>query len=140
MEVLMAGSQMSKLGTYKDTMKGKTQILEWKTHRCTSSVGWQCVSIRNSTSGRDRVQRTTRLLRGTRWWLHNPDSHSNCQGTIIHFEKLLNENGMRSLIPVHLEKEALNFYLNRGVKSEEIHSVNDAKKCLENSRNTSKAE
>ena len=53
--------------------------------------------------------------------------HSNIgQGTIIHFEKLLNENGMRSLIPVYLERDALNFHLNRGVKSEEIHSVNDA--------------
>ena len=33
------------------------------------------------------------------------------QGTIISFEKLLNENGMKSLIPVSFEK-ALNFYLN----------------------------
>ena len=38
---------------------------------------------------------------------------------------------MRSLIPVYLEKEALNFYLNREVNSEEIHSVNDAELCLE---------
>ena len=41
----------------------------------------------------------------------------------IHFEKVLNEDGMRSLIPVFLEKDALNFYLNREVMSEKIHSV-----------------
>ena len=45
----------------------------------------------------------------------------------IHFGKLLK----RSLIPVYLEKGALNFYLNRGVKSEEIYSVNDAEQCPE---------
>ena len=45
--------------------------------------------------------------------------------------RLLNECGMSDLIPVHLEREALNFYLNREVKSEEIHSVNEAEQCLE---------
>ena len=38
---------------------------------------------------------------------------------------------MRSLISVYLEKEAFNFYLNRGVKSEDNHSVNDAEQRLE---------
>ena len=54
-----------------------------------------------------------------------------CQGTRNHFEKLLNEYGMSDLIPVYLEKDALNCYLNREVKSEEIHSLNDAEQCLE---------
>ena len=58
------------------------------------------------------------------------------QGTRIHFEKLVNEDGMRSLIPVYLEKGALNFYLNREVKSEEIHSVNEAEQCLEKEKNS----
>ena len=49
----------------------------------------------------------------------------------IHFEKSLNEYGMKDLIPVYLEKDVLNFYLNREVKSEEIYSVNDAEQCLE---------
>ena len=40
------------------------------------------------------------------------------QGMRIHFEKLLNEYGMNDLVPVYLEKDALNFYLNREVKSE----------------------
>ena len=52
------------------------------------------------------------------------------QGTRIHFEKVLNDDGMRSLIPIYLEKEALNFYLNQEVKSEEIYSVNHAEQCL----------
>ena len=38
---------------------------------------------------------------------------------------------MSDLIPVYLEKDALNFYLNREVKSEEVHSLNDAEQCLE---------
>ena len=54
-----------------------------------------------------------------------------CQGTRNHFGKLLNEYGMSDLIPVYLEKDALNFYFNREVKSEEIHSLNDAEQCLE---------
>ena len=37
------------------------------------------------------------------------------QGRSIHFWKLLNVHGMSDLIPVHLKKEALNFYLNREV-------------------------
>ena len=53
------------------------------------------------------------------------------QEMTIHFEKLLNGYGKNELIPVYLEKGALNFYLNREVKSEEIYSVNDAEQCLE---------
>ena len=53
------------------------------------------------------------------------------QGTRIHFEIVLNEDGMRSLIPVYLEKDALKFYLNREVKSEEIHSVNEPEQYFE---------
>ena len=37
---------------------------------------------------------------------------------------------MNDLIPVNLEKGALNFYLNREVKSEEIYSVNNAEQCF----------
>ena len=54
-----------------------------------------------------------------------------CQGTRNQFEKFLNEYGMSDLVPVYLEKDALNFHLNREVKSEEIHSLNDAEQCLE---------
>ena len=42
------------------------------------------------------------------------------QGMRIHFEKLLNEYGSNDLVPVYLDKGALNFYLDREVKSEEI--------------------
>ena len=52
------------------------------------------------------------------------------QGMRNHFEKLLNEYGTNDLIAVCLEKDALNFYLNREVKSGEIHSENDAEQCL----------
>ena len=44
---------------------------------------------------------------------------------------MLNEFGMSDLIPVYLEQDALNFHLNREVKSEETHSVSDAEQCLE---------
>ena len=44
----------------------------------------------------------------------------------IHFEKLLNEYGKN-------ESDALNFYLNRDVKSEETHSVNDTEQCWDTS-------
>ena len=49
----------------------------------------------------------------------------NCQVTRHHFEKLLNEHGMIDLFPVYLEKDALDFHLNREVKSAEIRSLND---------------
>ena len=52
-------------------------------------------------------------------------------GNKNHYEKLFNEYGMSDLVPVYLEKDALNFFLNREVKSEEIHSLNDAEQCLE---------
>ena len=38
---------------------------------------------------------------------------------------------MNDLIPVYLEKDALNFHLKREVKSEEIYSVNGAEQCGE---------
>ena len=51
-------------------------------------------------------------------------------GQGIHFEKLLNEYGKNELIPVYLENDILNFYLNREAKSEETHSVRDAEQCF----------
>ena len=52
------------------------------------------------------------------------------QGMRIHFEILLNECGKNELIPVYLENDTPNFYLNREVKSEETHSVSDAEQCF----------
>ena len=49
----------------------------------------------------------------------------------IHFEKLLSEYGKNELIPVYLENDTPDFYLNREVKSEETHSVSDAEQCFE---------
>ena len=48
------------------------------------------------------------------------------QGRRTHFEKLVNWNGKKELIPVHLENNIFNFYLNREVKSTETNNVNDA--------------
>ena len=48
------------------------------------------------------------------------------QGMIIHFVKLVNWHGKNELIPVYLENNILNFYLNREVKSTETNNVNDA--------------
>ena len=67
------------------------------------------------------------------------------QGTRILFGKLLNDCGKNELIPVYHENDALNVHLNREVKSEETHSLNDAEQCVAvgkrvNSRETSRAE
>ena len=51
------------------------------------------------------------------------------QGMTIHFEKLVNPHGKNELIPVHLENNIFNFYLNRDVKSTETNNVNDADHC-----------
>ena len=49
-------------------------------------------------------------------------THSNTgQDMRVHFEKLLDEYGTNELIPVGLDNDALNFYLNREAKSEETH-------------------
>ena len=60
-----------------------------------------------------------------------PIHSKNGQELKIHFEKLVNLHGKNELIPVFLENDALNFYLNREVNSEETYSVNDAEQCLQ---------
>ena len=47
-------------------------------------------------------------------------------GMRTHFEKLVNWHGKNELIPVFLENNIFNFYLNREVKSTETNNVNDA--------------
>ena len=49
----------------------------------------------------------------------------------IHFEKLLVERGKNELIPVCLQNDTPNFYLNREMKFEETHSVKDAEQYFE---------
>ena len=59
------------------------------------------------------------------------DIHSKIgQGMRIHFEKLLSEYGKNDLIPVYLENNTFNFYLNRQVKSAETNNVNDAEQSF----------
>ena len=48
------------------------------------------------------------------------------QGMRNHFEKLVTWHGTNELIPVHLENDIFNFYLNQEVKSTETNNVNDA--------------
>ena len=57
-----------------------------------------------------------------------------CQGTRTHLEKLVNWHGKNELIPVYLENNIVNFYMNREVQSTETNHVNDvdhyfAKNC-----------
>ena len=52
------------------------------------------------------------------------------QGMKIHMEKLVNWHGQNKVIPVYLENNMFNFYLNREVKSTETNNVNDADHCL----------
>ena len=52
------------------------------------------------------------------------------QGMRTHFEKLVNWHGKTELIPVYLENNIFNFYLNREMKSTETNNVNDADRCL----------
>ena len=42
-----------------------------------------------------------------------------------HFEKMVNWYGKNEFIPVYLENNIFNFYLNREVKSTENNNVND---------------
>ena len=49
------------------------------------------------------------------------------QGMRHHFEKLVSWHGKNELIPVFLENNILNFYLNREVQSTETNNVNNAK-------------
>ena len=44
----------------------------------------------------------------------------------IHFGKLVNWYGKNELIPVYLDNNTFNFYLNREVKSTETNNVNNA--------------
>ena len=48
----------------------------------------------------------------------------------IHFEYLDKWYGKNELIPVYLENNINNFYLNQEVKSKETNNVNDADHCL----------
>ena len=59
-----------------------------------------------------------------------PIHSKNGQGMRIHFEKLVNWHGKNELIPVFLENNIFNFYLNREVKSTETNNVNEACHCL----------
>ena len=52
------------------------------------------------------------------------------QGMRLDFEKLVNWHGKNELIPVYLENNICNFYLNREVKSTETSNVNDADHVL----------
>ena len=52
------------------------------------------------------------------------------QGMKIHFETLLNWYGKNELIPVYLENNIFNFYLNREVNPTKTNNVNDADHCL----------
>ena len=52
------------------------------------------------------------------------------QGMKNQLEKLVNWHGKNELIPVYLENNIFNFYLNRAVKSTEKNQVNDADRCL----------
>ena len=47
------------------------------------------------------------------------------QGMRIHFEKLLDENGKNELVPMCLENDTPNFYLNGEFKPEEIQCESD---------------
>ena len=52
------------------------------------------------------------------------------QGMRIHFEISVNWYGKNDLIPVYLENNTFNFYLNREVKSTETNNASDADHCL----------
>ena len=39
--------------------------------------------------GKDRLQRTTRLLCGTQWWLHDSDSQQNWSGNEKSFREIV---------------------------------------------------
>ena len=52
------------------------------------------------------------------------------QGMRIHFGKLVNWHGKNELIPVYVESNFFNVYLNREVESGETNNVNEADHSL----------
>ena len=66
-----------------------------------------------------------------------PTHNKNGQEMGIHFEKLVIWHGKNELIPVYLENNIFNFYLNREMKSTETNNVNDADHCLAKNCNQS---
>ena len=128
MEVSMTGSRMAKLGNFKDTMK-----MVCPAHHVLGSDASASAPAPAPALGTAEIayKEQQDVYAGHDGGYMIPIHSEIGQGMRNHFEKLLNEYRMNDFIPVYLEKGALNFYLNREVKPEEIYSVNEAEQCLE---------
>ena len=62
--------------------------------------------------------------------IHDCDSQQNWSGNENSFLEIELAWKERTLIPVCLENNIFNFYMNREVKSTETNTVNDAEHCL----------
>ena len=126
MEVPITGSQVSKLAFQGYEEKCQTGSLNVRLADAHKVLGSNSLAFAATQAASD-LHKVRCNAGGYMIQIHS----KICQGTRNHFEKLLNKYGMSDLLPVYLEKDALNFYLNREVKYEEIHSLNDAEQCLE---------
>ena len=119
MEGSMTGSQMSKLGNFKDTMKnGKPRSLNGRLSDARQVLGSNASAC--ATAPAALMYTKVRCSAAEIAYREQQDFYVEHDGdyiipihikigqeTIIHFEKLVNENGMRLLIPAYLGKEAL---------------------------------
>ena len=110
------GLVMVEFGNSQKRRKRIAQILEWKFHQCTRSFVQCC---------RNRVQRTTRFPPQTWRWIHDSYWQQQWSGNEDSFWEIgeLTWQEWTQLIPVYLENNIFNVYLNREVKSTETHNV-----------------
>ena len=112
------GFLMVELGSFKDTMKNG--LLRSLTGRLTGVHKVLCSSAEIACKG---IQD---FYRGHDGGYMIPIHSKIGQGMRIHFEKLVSWHGKNELIPMYLENNNFNFYLNRKVQSTEANNVNIA--------------
>ena len=116
MEFSMTGSQKSILGNFKDSMKKcKPRFLNERLTKSHWVLGSTAPPYASASEALEIVYK------------EQQDFYVGCDGGytgLIH-----SKIGQETII--HLESSFLNFYLKREVKSEEIHSVDEAEQCLE---------
>ena len=132
MEVSMTGFQMVKLGNFKEMTKMFFPDLwmedSWMHTKC-------CAALHQNQQQelpRSRAKNNKISILGHDGGYMIPTHSRIGQELRLHFVNFLDEHGKNELIPVCLENDTPNFYLNREVKSEETHSVRDAEQYFEN--------
>ena len=112
------GLLMVEVGSFKDTMNNR--LLRSLTGRLIGVHKVLCSSAEIACKG---IQD---FYRGHDGGYMIPIHSKIGQGMRIHFEKLVSWHGKNELIPMYLENNNFNVYLNRKVQSTETNNVNIA--------------